>query len=555
MHDWDLQKIRRAYTQGVQFKTDLDLYETVKRNERFYLGDQWHGLKAKSIQPVVLNVLRRVVSTFQAIIVSDDIAFEIAPFVEDETRAMAGRALEKAVGTVIEKQKIKTKNRTVIRTGATTGDLCLYFSWDPDIETGQAAKGDITAEVLLGTNVIFGNPYSPDVQGQPYILLVRRRPVEMVRQQAREMGVPDWDKIESEAEDSYIGDSQDASRELATELTVFWKEKVPQYDLYGIETGHKTQVHFMRTAGQVVVQQDTATNMTLYPVAWANWLERMNCMHGVSPITEAVPTQIAINKQATNIISFTRNLAYPKIVYDARKFPKGWDSSPGTAVEIVGDPRELVTNVVGGVQMPAAVVNILEMMIRLMKDCLGASDASLGDVRPDNTPAILAAQSASNAPLELQKRTFEQFNEDCVRIMIDMICAYYGTRTVMVEQQSTDPATGMEAAETVAVTLDFGALSLGAMDVNVEVGAASYWSQTLAVTNLDKLMERQLLPDVLTYLENIPSTLLPHKKDIVRRTRERLAREAQRAAQEQAMEQAAQQNAQQNGGMQYGGFS
>ena len=552
------ERVMELYARGVSFKENLNLYETVRRNERFYTGDQWYGLKVKKIQPVVLNVLRRVVGTFQAMVVSDDIAFEITPFTADEGRETIGKALEEAVKAVIEKQKIKTKNRKCIRTGATTGDMCMYFWFDPDVETGQQMKGDIAAEVLLGTNVIFGNPYTADVQKQPYIILAQRRPAEEVRREAREAGNPDWERIESDSGQEYLGE-EDGCTELCTVLTVLWKTKKPVMDEeLGVQTGTRACVCFKRVAGKVELTGDTETGMSLYPVAWANWLERLNCMHGISPITEAIPTQIAINKQATNIISFTRNLAFPKIVYDSRKFPNGWDSSPGTAVAVAGNPQELVTNLIGGVNMPAGVVNVLQLMIDLMKDCLGASDATLGNVRPENTSAILAAQSASNAPLELQNRTFEQFNEDCIRIIVDMMCAYYGERVVMVRQRVTDPMTGMETEEEVPASLDatpdagrgtmraggealpaaldFGALDFGAMDINVEVGAASYWSQTLAVTNLDRLMEQQLLPDVLTYFENIPAQLLPNKREIIRKAREKMQREAaQQAAQPQAL--------------------
>ncbi|MBS7224861.1 MAG: hypothetical protein KH050_05905 [Clostridiaceae bacterium] len=520
------ERIQALYERGVSYKTGLGLYETVQRNERFYTGDQWHGLQTKKIQPVVLNVLRRVVGTFQAMVVSDDISFQITPFLDSDERETAGKVLEESVKTVIEKQKIKTLNRKCIRTGATTGDMCMYFHFDPDVETGQMVKGDIAAEVLLGTSVIFGDPFSIDVQKQPYILIARRRPVEIIRKEAKEKGVKDWEEIQSDNGGRYIGDDDDAAQELATELTCFWKVRKEEADENGIAVRTVTEVHWMRTAGKVQIVPETPTKMTLYPIAWANWLERLNSMHGISPITEAISTQIAINKQFTNILSFTQNLAYPKIVYDKRKFPNGWDGSPGTAVGVVGDPRELTMNAIGGLQMPQAVVAVLEMMIRLMKDCLGASDASLGDVRPENTSAILAAQSASNAPLELQKRTFEQFNEDCVRIIIDMMCAHYGKRAVNISVRHTDPITGLDTEEDVIAELDFGSLSLGAMDVNVEVGASSYWSQTVAVTNLDKLMMNQLLPDMLTYFEGIPSTMLPNKREIIRKVKEKMKRDA-----------------------------
>ena len=42
--------VQDEYTKGCGFKRRLGLYEQVKKNERFYLGDQWHGLKVKTIQ-------------------------------------------------------------------------------------------------------------------------------------------------------------------------------------------------------------------------------------------------------------------------------------------------------------------------------------------------------------------------------------------------------------------------------------------------------------------------------------------------------------------------
>lgn len=55
-------KVLAEYSKGQTYNTSLDLYEQVKKNERFYLGDQWSGLKVKSFTPVTLNFLRRVLA-------------------------------------------------------------------------------------------------------------------------------------------------------------------------------------------------------------------------------------------------------------------------------------------------------------------------------------------------------------------------------------------------------------------------------------------------------------------------------------------------------------
>ena len=530
--------VQREYAKGRAFKESLGLFSQVKTNERFYLGQQWDGLKTTKIQPVTFNILRRVTSLFQAQVVSDDISWEIRPFRRSEQTTMEGRALDETVRKVYERQAIKTKNRKVLRNGVVDGDMCLYFAWDPDVETGQAVKGDIACEPVLNTNVFFGNPHTQEVQKQPYILIARRRPLRTVQNEAKENGIRDWEAIEADSGNTTL-DEEQSDYEQVTELTRFWKTRrlVPGDPFKGEPPQTWDCVHFMRVAGEVVTVPDTETEMSLYPLAWASWIERTNCMHGISPISEMIPTQIAINKQATYIGAYTQNLAMPKLVYNVNRLPNGWNGDPSKAIGVTGDPREAIVNPIGGVQMPSGVFDTLNTFQTMMKDCMGASDTALGNIRnPDNTSAILATQKASNAPLELQKRTFEQFNEDCIRIIVDMACAYYGQRSVTVPYKQTMPD-GAEKEQTAEVLLDFDKLTTSAMDINVEVGAASYWSELMTMTNMDKLMQAGMIPDPSLYLEIMPNSYIPHKQDII---------EAVKRAQEQAKQQAAQQAAMQN---------
>ncbi len=509
------QKVQSEFAKGKQFKENLNLFEQVRQNEKFYLGQQWDGLKTTKIQPVTFNILRRVTSLFQSQVVSDDISWNITPFNSNDQTSIEGQALDAVVERVFERQAIKTKNRKVLRNGVVDGDLCMYFSFNPKINTGQLVKGDIVAEPIMNTNVFFGNPHSQDVQGQPYIIIARRRPVSEVRKEAKQNGIKNWQEILPDYGSEFVGEEQMTSDELVTELTRLWKvQNEVSEDIFSIPEMVEN-VYFMKVCGDVITYPETKTDMTLYPLAWASWIERNNCMHGVSPITEMIPTQIAINKQATYIGAYTQNLAMPKLVYNINRLPNGWNGDPSKAIGVTGDPREVIANPINGVQMPNGVFSSIEMYQSMMKDCMGASDTALGNIsNPDNTSAILATQKASNAPLELQKRMFEQFNEDCIRIIVDMACAYYGMRNVSVNVKQTQPD-GSQTEQKMDVLLDFDTLSIGAMDINVEVGAASYWSEIVAMTNMDKLMQAGMIPDPVLYLESIPNSYIPNKQEII----------------------------------------
>ena len=73
-------KIWDEHQNGINYKTSIDLYQTVKRNEDFYLGKQWEGVNAPDLDKPVFNVLGRVLSYFLSTIVSDDVAAQVSTF-------------------------------------------------------------------------------------------------------------------------------------------------------------------------------------------------------------------------------------------------------------------------------------------------------------------------------------------------------------------------------------------------------------------------------------------------------------------------------------------
>ena len=54
-----LSKTWSQYEAGLEYKRRIGLYETVRRNERYYRGDQWTSTGEELPRPV-FNVIRRI---------------------------------------------------------------------------------------------------------------------------------------------------------------------------------------------------------------------------------------------------------------------------------------------------------------------------------------------------------------------------------------------------------------------------------------------------------------------------------------------------------------
>ena len=516
------EQIQEEYDRGKSYNNGLNLYEEVKTCERFYEGDQWAGVKTKQVRPITVNFIRQIAHYKVAQIVSDDVGQDISPFLPDEQAEQAAKILEQSIDRVVERQKIKDKHREMLRDAYIDGDVALFFWWDADQETGSpGVQGDIVAETLMNTNVIFGDPSNRKTQAQPYIIIVQRLPVKAIKKIAKQAGCADIDSIQGDADGNYVGDDETSSTEnMGTLLTRFWKNK-------------NGNVCFCKVCGTVMVQKERETLMTLYPLAYMSWTPRKNSYHGVLEVSELINAQISINKQYTALAYQLNNNAQPFLVYNKQKFPDGLPYG-ARSVGIMGDPDKNLTAVAGSMPMPADATALTSNLLDTIKNVAGANDAALGNIkRPENTSAIVAVQQATAAPLSLTRLAYYQLVEDYERVIIDMMHAFYGRRKVVIDDKVQNENGEIETIR-VLQSYDFSALPVDALDLNIQIGAASYWAQTLQVTTLDNLMNAKIIPDAIEYLERVPDGMVKDKNglmDAVKRAQEA----AQAAAMQQAM--------------------
>ena len=509
-----LDEVVKKYESGYSFNQQIGLYDNVKINEDFFVGNQWEGVEANGLPTPTFNFLKQVVLFQVATITSDNLAMQATAM--PSTTPYTSKQLEKIVeivnhqfSAIIERNRIVTKNREMLRNAAVDGDGAMHFYFDPTIENGQNVKGEIVAEVIENTRVIFGNPNCREDQRQPYIIMPRREILEDVRwkvEQLKEEGLTEIKapmSITADSEkwqnkyDSYTDDK-------VTVLTYYYRNR---------EDGH---IWCMECTEKGVIRKPYDTEYTMYPIVWINWDYIHDCYHGQAMITGLIPNQKFINKIFAMVGISLMTTAFPKIVYDRTKI-KNWDGSVGSAVGVNGSVDGVATTL-GGASVNPQIAQFMELCIAKTRSFLGASDVAMGDSRPDNTSAIIALQRAANTPMEMTKQNLFACVEEMGLIWMDMMASKYGTRkvetTMMLDKPGEQPLGMAVPAAPFMVDFDFSELKNIRVAIRQDVGASSYWSEMANMQTLDNLLMNNKIT-LKQYLERIPNGYISKKQELI----------------------------------------
>jgi hypothetical protein len=407
------------------------------------------------------------------------------------------------IKNVLENVKFEAKSRTLLGDGFDTGDWCLHWYFDldeqPFKQTNPNVKGLIKCEIIDSTNVMFGNPNTRQVEKQPYIILVGRDLVSNLKEEATKNHSGDANKIKGDSETDYqMGDNgkveNDAKGyEKALYIIKYYKENGKIYANKSTKDGY--------------IYKKKDTKLSYYPIAFNNWEEVKGSYHGRAETTGIIPNQIAINKMFAMVIYHLMLTAFPTGVYDADRI-EGWTNEIGAQIPVTNLNGDSIRNIAGYLepaQMSSQIINAIELAMQYTKETLGVGDASLGNVTMNNATAIIAIQKSAAVPLENVKAAFYEFVEDCGKIIIDMMGAYYGLRPVVI--------TGPNNERSVE-NFDFSQLKDMWLHIKIDVGNSSYFSEVASVQTLDNLLNNGFI-EFVEYLKRIPDEIIPNKQELI----------------------------------------
>ena len=508
------KEIFAKYDKGYDFNNQINLYDTVQVNENFYIGNQWEGVESNGLPTPTFNMMKQVVNFQVSTITSDNMVLQATPMPSSGTKP--SKEVERVCQIVtdqyacfMERNRIVTKMREFMRNAAVDGDGCMHFWFDPTIENGQRVKGEISAEVLENTRVIFGNPNTRDVQTQPYIIIVRRDPVEDVQWRAQKL--LENGECELESEDDIKADTD----KFQTKYDSYTDDKVTVLTYYyrDRESGN---IWCAEAVDAGILRKPYDTGYTLYPLIWQSWDYIQDCYHGQAMITGLMPNQKFVNKMFALVGISQTTMAFPKVIYDKTKI-KSWDGSVGSAVGVNGNV-DGVAKTIDGASVNPQIGQFMELCMEKTKSLLGASDVALGDSRPDNTSAIIALQRAANTPMEMTKQGMYQQIEEMGKIVCDIMAAKFGTRVVAVNMEmdmAGQQPLGMQLPiQQFEEQFDFGTLREFNLVVKQDAGASSYWSEIASMQTLDNLLMNKQIT-LLQYLERVPAGYVSKKNELI----------------------------------------
>ncbi len=487
------QQVWREYEKGLRYNEQIKLADTVQANEDFFIGKQWEGVKANGLPTPVFNIIKRIVLYLVATTATDNVAMGVSPLSEAYPTAteegettgvdVLCNVVRDQFDALMEHNKLTGLIRSFMRDAAVRGDGCIYSYFDPSAETGQPYRGTIRCELLENTRVFFGDPNVREVQAQPFLLIARRERLEDVRQEVARYG-GEADLVRPESDE--IGDRFDGYvDDKVTTLTRFWR-------------GKDGMVRCLKTAKDCMIRGEWETGMGRYPLVWLSWDRVTNSYHGQAAVTGLIPNQIFINKAFAMSMISLMTTAYPKVVYDRTRVVK-WSSAVGQAIGVNGDVGN-VAKTLDPATISPQVGQFIQLAADMTKELMGATDAALGNVRPDNTSAILALQKSSSVPMELVKQELYQAVEDLGRIWLDQMGTYFGQRMVKVGGAP--------------VLFDFGLLKEVPLGLKLDVGGSAYWSEIAQLQTLDNLLTGGHIT-ITDYLERLPNGYIVGQQELI----------------------------------------
>lgn len=513
--DWELYLAGKNYNN----RLEPNYYDTVDANIAFFNGDQWRNLEVGQLPQPVFNIIKRVITFFVASLTTSKTKLHFEPllYVEDDPDPQTQEELRASdianamVANLLEKFKMDFKIKDALFDAAITGDACAHLYFDMNKRPYGGAYSDIKGEICLelvdGTNVFFGNANNPRVDVQPYIIISGRDTVQNLKEEAKrykQLQEQEINNIQPDKNFEYqAGDAGKIEIEAiegddygkALYIIVYRKDK---------ETG---TIKASKSVENTYIYKDIDTGLTHYPVAWMNWEKQKNQYHGRALCTGLLPNQIFINRMFAMVMYHLMMTAFPKAVYNA-DIISTWSNQIGEAIAVHGLGQEYNINNIAGYLEPGnmsnQIIQAIDLAMQYTKETLGASDASLGEVDPKNTSAIIAVQKSSAVPLENPKANLYEWIEDIGRILFDMMGTYYGLRPVAIEKDGVKQI----------VQYDFSKFKNMWLNVRADVGESSYWSEIAALQTLDNLLASGHI-DIIDYLERVPDEYIPQKQELI----------------------------------------
>ena len=507
--EFSIEKTWKQYEAGKEHKRRIGLYETVRKNERFYRGDQWSDNSAELPHPV-FNLTRRITDYLVCAVAPERLTITYTddklPFIDNaSTRRMIQNGLDllsKNASYRWKQNQMSALAYQALMDAAISGDGIFYCWWDSKHSNGQPFLGEIHTDLVDNVNLFVADVNRADLQSQDYIILSGRATVESLRNEAIEAGGSPKDVLQivgdtdlDPAFGSQLATEQDGC-EKATYLICFYRDG--------------DEVVFEKSTKNYLIKK-VHTGLRHYPVAYFNWHGIKNSFHGSAPVSDLIANQKYVNTAYAMVMKHMSDTAFSKIIYDKSRIPE-WSNEVGEAIAAMGGGNVSdAVSVVGVGSMQEGYLDLISNVIDTTKDMMGATDSALGNEEAHNTSAILALQKVSQISLLRVKANFCKCIGELATIWADMLCAYCPQERLLAVIGENGVC---------ADRIDYALLRGELLRATAELEDAGQFTASSTVTLLNNLLDKQYI-SVVQYLELLPAGSLTNREALIQKIQEK----------------------------------
>jgi len=530
----EVTKFWKRYEKGISYITKKALVTRTNKNWNFYSGKQWEGVQSGGEELPSLNFIKPTIKHKVSTVSQNNMVANYSDAEGREALQPVYEVLNAKFSSSWEKTNMDMELWATMKDAAVTGDGIQYY--------GTENLADM--QRLNCTQVLYGDESEPNIQKQPYVIIVQRLPVSAVRAEAEENDIPAEEilRIVSDREtENLIGNRAEVEEDSKTE-----------------EAKVTCIIHFEKKEGIVHVTKCTRTvvyvpehpivttkldgtvvrGLTLYPLAKISWENFPNDARGISEVEQLIPNQLEINKTLARRSLIIKLTAFPRIAYDETVITNPEDlDKVGAKIAMNTGGMQSLNQVIGYLnpaQSNSDPKNYSDDLLSLTQELSGSGETAMGNINPNRVAAsaIIAIRDQAALPLNEQVAKMKTFVEDLAKLWIELWMVYNpeGFDVLLTE---TDPLTGKEVQ--IMKKVDKTELDKLKPEIRIDTSQDNPWTKEAEQNWLDSVLEKQHIT-FEEYIDASPEHGIIPKNKMLKLLEKR---KALLAAQQQAMNQSA----------------
>jgi len=488
----------------------------------FYLDNQWNvgqntTLSTGTALPF-LNIIKSSIKFQLSTIAQNQMIPTFNSNKEDidpqitEGKIAVAKLLNKQLHDDWKMSKQNQKSWNIIKQGLIQGDSYQYCG-TPDPRDDQ---------IVMNTNIMFGDESNNCIQEQPYIIIRERLLVKEVKKIGKKNGLPQdkIDNIQPDTDDQYLI-NKNVMRDVEGKVTsILYMEKRDGVVWWG-KSINGLEYEPMKPMESKVGNKTISCK--LYPIASYMPEEMPNSARGKSSVRPMIPNQIEINKTIARRSEAVKIAAFPRLAYNANAVRNEEDLDKAGAKIAVDGGAESINQLIAYLnpvsQSPDA-ANLQADLIATTRELNGSVDALTGATDPTRVSgqAVYAMVAQSEKPLSEAVDRYKQFVEDLALIWLEQK-KVYNPKGITVD--------GIEISGEALRDVD--------LEVSIDVSQDSPWTRAGEKAFLDNLLDKQMI-DLEWYTE-----LAPDNSEIPKGKLKKMFAELKKKAQEMQQQQMVQQ--------------